>query len=228
MNRWIVRICLGALFAGACASAQVGVLPPEVQKLVEVKHVQPTQQLRNLFDVRGVRMSDPVGGYIALRGSKDAVAAAEEVLHKMDVEKPAQDVEITGWLVIESAHESDPVPEELAPVVKQLRAAFGYSNLRLLTSFTLRTRAGGSGNTGGPIGPGFYNFSTSRVDVSGEAAGAHKLHLMAVHFDCSKSNLMTDVDLAEGQKVVIGKTSMSYGSTPAPLILVLSARVVSE
>jgi len=222
MNRWIVKVCLGFVCAAACARAE------DTQKLVEVKHVQPTQQLRNLFDVLGVRMSDPVGGFIALKGSKDAVAAAEEVLHKMDVEKPQQDVEITGWLVIESAQESNPVPEELAPVAKQLKAAFGYSNLRLLTSFTLRTRAGGTGVTGGLLGPGFYNFSTSRVDVSGDAAGVHKLHLTSVHFDCSKSNLMTDVDLTEGQKVVIGKTSMSYGQAQAPLILVLSARVVSE
>jgi hypothetical protein len=222
MNQWIAKVCFVTMLATACASAQ------DVEKLVEVKHVQPNGALRNLFDVLGVRMSDPVAGYIALKGPKDSVAAAEEALHHMDVEKPTQDVEITGWLVIESAHESDPVPEELAPVARQLRAVFGYSNLRLLTSFALRTKSGGSGTAGGIVGPGFYNFSTSRVDVSGEVAGAHKLHLMAVHFDCSKSNLMTDVDLTEGQKVVIGKTSMSYGSAPAPLILVLSARVVSE
>jgi len=225
MNRWIVKVCLGVLFAAAAVRAE------DIQKLVEVKHVQPTQQLRNLFDVLGVRMSDPVGGFVALKGSKDAVAAAEEVLHKMDVEKPAEDVEITGWLVVAPTHEygeAQPLPEELTPVAKQLKAAFGYADLRLLTTFSVRTRAGSPATMNGVTGPGFYNFDARRVDVSGDTSGAHKLHLNELRFDCNKSILQTDVDLNEGQKIVIGKTNMYAEPGNIPLILVLSARVVSE
>jgi hypothetical protein len=197
---------------------------------VQVKHVEPNQSLHNLFDVLGVRMSDSVGGYIALRGSKESVAAAEEALHRMDVEKPPVDIELTGWLVMAPSHGTDglELPAELTPVAKQLKTAFGYADLRLLTSFILRTRAGGSGDSGGPIGGDFYNFSASRLDVSGETVGAHKLRLTAVHLSCNKSNLLTDVDLTEGQKVVIAKTSMTFSHETTPLILVLSAHVLSE
>jgi hypothetical protein len=225
MNRWIAKVCLGALFVTACAHAE------DIQKLVEVKHVQPTQQLRNLFDVLGVRMSDPVGGYIALKGSKDAVAAAEEVLHRVDVEKPPQDVEITGWLVVAAVSGTpgtQALPEELTSVAKQLKTAFGYADLRLLTSFVLRTRAVSGGSSGGPLDGASYNFSASRVDVTGDTPGVHKLRLTAVHLSCNNSNLLTDVDLNEGQKVVIAKTSMTWGRQTTPLILVLSARVLSE
>jgi len=120
------------------------------------------------------------------------------------------------------------LPADLAPVAKQLKTAFGYADIRLLTSFVLRTRAGSAGDSGGPLGGDFYNFSASRVDVSGETAGAHKLRLTAVHLSCNKSNLLTDVDLTEGQKVVIAKTSMTFSHETTPLILVLSARVLSE
>jgi hypothetical protein len=245
MKRLFLKVCFGVLFAAACANAQDTAKDPKdpniVEKLVQVKHVEPNQQLRNLFDVLGVRMSDSVGGYIALKGSKDAVAAAEETLHRMDVEKPPEDVELTGWLVMAPSHGTDgsDLPAELMPVAKQLKSAFGYADLRLLTSFVLRTRAGGSGDSGGPIGGDFYNFSASRVDVSGETAGAHKLRLTAVHLSCNKSNLLTDVDLSEGQKVVIAKTSMLYAirnrdlsrfdaPESTPLILVLSAHVLAE
>jgi hypothetical protein len=233
MNRILTTVCIGILFAAACVRAEDAKdakEPNVIEKLVQVKHIEPNQQLHNLFDVLGVRMSGSVGGYIALQGEKDAVAAAEEALHRMDVEKPPVDVELTGWLVMAPSHGTDgsELPAELTPVAKQLKTAFGYADLRLLTSFILRTRAGGSGDSGGPIGGDFYNFSASRVDVSGETAGAHKLRLTAVHLSCNKSNLLTDVDLTEGQKVVIAKTSMTFSHETTPLILVLSARVLSE
>jgi len=223
MNRLIAKICVGILFAGACVSAQ------DVQKLVEVKHIQPTQELRNLLDVLGVHMSDPVGGFVALKGTKDAVAAAEEVLHKMDVEKPVQDVEITGWLVVASPHGGDleTLPASLEPVAKQLKTVFGYSDLRLLTSFAVRTRAGSNGQASGLVGGDFYGFSTSRVDVGGDSA-VRTLRLNNVRLDCHKSQIQMDLDMNDGQKVVIGKTSMAWEGGVAPLILVLSAHVVNE
>jgi len=237
MNRILATVCIGTLIAAACARAEDAKDakdPNIVEKLVQVKHVEPNQQLRNLFDVLGVRMSDSVDGYIALKGSKDAVAAAEEALHRMDVEKPPVDVELTGWLVMTPLRGTDgsELPTELTPVAKQLKTAFGYPDLRLLTSFVLRTRAGSGGDSGGLIDRDFYSFKTNRVDVDGDTAGSHKIRLITVRFTCHKSNLETDVDLNEGQKVVIGKTSMLYGgpesTESAPLILVLSARVLSE
>jgi hypothetical protein len=227
MNKLFAKLCLGFMIAAACASAEDAVI---TERLVEVKHLQVNQDLRNLFDTLGVHVSDRVGNYIALKGTKDAVSAAEEALHRMDIDKPEPGVEITGWLVVSTSTGTDgtDLPADLTSVAKQLKEAFGFANLRLLTSFVLRTRAGGTGQSSGLVDGDFYNFSANRVDVTGDAAGTHKVHLASVHLSCHKSDLHTDVDLNEGQKVVIGKTSMAYGSGTAPLILVLTARVITE
>jgi hypothetical protein len=232
MNRLIAKLCFGFMLAAACASAD------DVEKLVQVKHVEADQRLHNLFDVLGVRVSDRVGGYIALKGSADAVAAAEEVLHHMDEEKPAMNVELTGWLVVASSQPApalQPLPEDLAAVARQLKAAFGYSDLRVLTSFVVRTRAGSDMRDNGQFsnelvgGKGYsgYGFHVNRVEVTGDGTGAHRLRLDNVSLSLGEGNLSSDVDLNEGQKVVIGKTSMGI-ATGTPLILVLTARVITE
>jgi hypothetical protein len=235
MNRIVAKLCFGIMLAVACASGEEA---PVVEKLVQVKHVEADQRLHNLFDVLGVRVSDRVGGYIALKGSKDAVAAAEEALHHMDEETPESNVELTGWLVVASTHsapELQPLPEDLASVAKQLKAAFGYADLRVLTSFVVRTRAGSEMRNNGQFSNELvggkeyssYSFHVNRVEVAGDAAGTHRIRLDNVQLSLGNGNLSSDVDLNEGQKVVIGKTTMGIAAG-MPLILVLSTHVVTE
>jgi hypothetical protein len=225
------------MLAAACASGEDA---PVVEKLVQVKHVEVDQRLHNLFDILGVRVSDRVGGYIALKGPKEAVAAAEEALHGMDVDKPELNVELTGWLVVASSSpvpELQPLPADLTSVAKQLKAAFGYADLRVITSFVVRTRAGSEMRNEGQFSNelvggkeySFYSFHVNRVEVAGEAAGSHRLCLdnVQLRLGSGTGGLTSDVDLMEGQKVVIGKTSMGV-TTGMPLILVLTTRVITE
>jgi hypothetical protein len=232
MNRLIAKLCFGFMLAAACASAE------DVEKLVQVKHVEVDQRLHNLFDILGVRVSDRVGGYIALKGPKDAVAAAEEALHSMDVDKPPVNVELTGWLVVASSQPPaalQPLPADLASVAKQLKAAFGYADLRVLTSFVARTRAGSDIRNNGQFSNELiggkeyssYDFRVHKVEVAGDGVGARRLRLDGVSLMVGNGVLSSDIDLIEGQKVVIGKTSMG-SATGTPLILVLSVRVITE
>jgi len=235
MTRFIARLCLGFALAAVCASAEDAVI---TEKLVEVKHLQVNQDLRNLFDTLGVHVSDRVGSYVALKGTKDAVAAAEEALHRMDVDKPELNVELTGWLVVSSSTVAglEPLPEELASAAKQLKTAFGYSDLKVLTSFVERTRAGSSVMTGGlvtndlivagskGVSSQSYSFKVNKVEVSGEPTGAHRVRLQNAQLTMGPAGLSSDVDLKEGQKVVIGKTDAGH----MPLILVLTARVLDN
>jgi hypothetical protein len=234
MNRLIAKLCLGFMLAAVCASAEDALI---AERLVELKHLQVNQELRNLFDTLGVHVSDRVGNYIALKGSKDAVAAAEEALHRMDVDKPELNVELTGWLVVASSKLTglEPLPEELSSVAKQLKTAFGYDDLKLLTSFVQRTRAGSYVMEGGLVtndlvagGKGVssqsYSFKVNKVEVSGETAGARKVRLENTQLVMGPAGLSSDVDLKEGQKVVIGKTDAGH----MPLILVLTARVLEN
>jgi hypothetical protein len=206
---------------------------PVVRKLVAVKYLQPDQSLRRLLDILGVTVSDRVGDYVAISGQKDAVAAAEEAIRHMDVEKLEPDVEITGWLLVTKSQtaETRPVPAELEGVAKQLRAAFGYGDLQVLTSFVVRTRAGHGGHAGGTTSETGvlhdYGFNLGAVDFIAGASGAHEIQLNRVDFTAGSPVRITadSLDMREGQKVVIGKTSIG---TESPLILVLSCRVIAE
>jgi hypothetical protein len=213
----------------------------DVQKLVPVKHVQASDpQVESLIRTLGVRATGPIAGYIVLKGPKDAVAAAEEVLQKMDLQKPSPDIEVTGWVVVASSRDTglQPLPPVLQPVAKQLNTAFGYSNLKLLTSFVVRTHAGAAGRAYGQISAGSlgskntdntvqYQFEFRNADLSTENGGVRTIRLHQLRLYMSPANIDTDVDLVEGQKVVVGKTSVAYGEE-TPIMLVLSAHVVGE
>jgi|SRR5579884_1700117 len=247
------------IFAAALAVGQTIPLVPstsDVQKLVPVKHVQTTDpQLRSLFDTLGVKATGPLAGYIVLKGPKDAVAAAEEVVQKMDLQKPAPDIEVTGWVIIASRSDTglQPAPAALEPVMKQLKAAFGYSRLALLTNFVVRAHAGARGQTNGAILPamgvnfGDFDFSFLDAALAVDDHERRQIHLYRMSFAISTGGghnvqFISDVDLAEGQKVVIGKTSVApklpalsvsgNGSMAeageTPLMLVLSAHVASD
>ena len=134
---------------------------------------------------------------------------------------------------------------DLDPVVKQLKGIFNYKGFRLLESFVLRSRDGEHGDTNGflppleNLPPGnkiSYQFQYNKVSVEGgdNARVAHFEHLrlamrvpIAVPTGVSSvdASIATDVDVPEGKKVVVGKTSALEGSDGA-LILVISAKVV--
>jgi hypothetical protein len=140
-----------------------------------------------------------------------------------------------------------PMPAELDSVVKQLKGLFSYKGYRLMDSFVLRSRDGERGDTSGFVPPSdsgvsaghkiIYQFQYQRVRVDGGDTGR------LIRFDGLKlgtripvagamgavsyveTGISTDVDVPEGKKVVVGKTSAVEGSDSA-LILVISAKVV--
>ncbi len=231
MNRMLAKLLIVAL-AAVCARAEdTAPKEPVVRKLVAVKYLEPDNQLRRLLDILGVTASDRVAGYIAISGQKDAVAAAEEAIKHMDVQRHEPDIEVTGWLLVTKAQAGEAIPAELEGVAKQLRAAFGYGNLQILTSFVLRTQDGHGGRTGGTTSESGvlhdYGFGINTVNLSTSETGVREIQLNRVDFSAgSPVRIIADnLDLREGQKVVIGKTSIGSDS---PLILVLSCRVIGE
>ena len=230
MTRMLAKLLMVAL-AAVCAHADdTAPKEPVVRKLVAVKYLEPDNQLRRLLDILGVTVSDRVSGYVSISGQKDAVAAAEEAIKHMDVPRREPDVEITGWLLVTKAQAAEAVPAELEGVAKQLRAAFGYANLQVLTNFVLRTRDGGGGQTRGitsePGALNNYGFNIDTVNVETSEHGTRDIQLTRADFSAGSIRIVADhLDVKEGQKVVIGKTSVGSDS---PLILVLSCRVIGE
>lgn len=232
------RIIWTLLFTAACAWAQ-----PEkpVQKIIEVRFADPAN-VADAIRIFGVNVgADRSLHIVSIRGSADQVTAAEEAIKKLDV--APMNVELTVYLVNgvggPKAGSTDEVPGELASTVKQLRSLFPYKSYRLTESFVLRAREGREGNSSGVI-PGTvnaeYRFNYKRTTVS---AGNPRV----VHVDGLSLSLMTprghdkdgradyrtvgvntDIDAAEGQKIVVGKSNFN-GSDDA-LILVVTAKVV--
>jgi hypothetical protein len=147
----------------------------------------------------------------------------------------------------------DALPASLEPVVKQLRSVFGYTDIRLLDSALILGReARGvevSGTLSGLIDalkleglktPSIYRLRVKSISVDQSAKGnsvlLEEFRFSArvpypigpagtgVQYQFMDLGFDTDLNVLEGQKVVVGKTHI--GETKEAMILVLSARVV--
>lgn len=224
-----------------------------VTKVITIKHgnmVQIFHTINGVLQGSGVLASND-GDHVILRGNKDTVAGFEEMIKQLDV-APAvkKNIETTVYMIVASAQagSATPMPTELDPVVKQLKSVFTYKAFRVLDSFVLRSRDGEQGDTNGFVPPLpdanvpantkiTYQFRYHRVTADGGDGGRvvrfDQLRLfikMPVGdgrgaFSYLDAGIATDVDVPEGKKVVVGKTSAVEGSDGA-LILVISAKVV--
>lgn len=222
----------------ACAQeASTAQKPTMVQKLIELKYVDP-DRVRNLLNLPGVAMhADGTLHAISVWGTSEAVAAVEEMIKKIDV--APQNIELTVYLVSGSAQAPEDVPKDLASTVKQLHALFPYKGYHVLESFVLRNREGRQAGTSGTL-PGMnssYSFDYRSATIS--PGTPRMVHLDGMMLNVStptsfrdkdgkpvtrNSTIRTEVDMGEGQKVVVGKSNVA-GSEDA-LILVLTAKVV--
>jgi hypothetical protein len=177
---------------------------------------------------------------IVLRGKPADVAALETTIRELDsnsADRGSKNVELTVYLLDGSnatAGTEDKVPA-IVPVVKQLRAVFPYRNYELLSTMLLRSGEGTPASTSGLL-KGFGNTSTpSHYTVSYKAArvsageAGPSVHLTDLHFVLHLATeapvgVETDVDLREGQKVVVGKSNME--NVDSALFVVLVAKLV--
>ena len=136
------------------------------------------------------------------------------------------------------------MPKELDSVVTQLKNAFAFKNYRLMDVLTLRARTGQRAQTTsagamvemGTSGhqPATTVFHLNSVSVATDGTTIHlegmsteirmPLSTGGNSFQMQTLGLNSDVDIKEGQKVVVGRVGVSNGQA---LFLVLVARVVS-
>ena len=161
----------------------------------------------------------------------------------------ALNVELTVYLLsgATQAAGADDVPADLAATVKTLHGLFTYKNYKLTESFILRGRSStgnnfGRAQTDGILpGTGFkYSFSYNRVRVSSDKP--RMVHIDGLQIRLFKSSLAgynkdgkrllddsiasisTDLDLGDGQKTVVGKSSINAAGDA--LILVIVPKVI--
>jgi RNA polymerase sigma-70 factor (ECF subfamily) len=162
-------------------------------------------------------------------------------------------VELTGYILegLDERQESEALPSDLQAVVGQLRRTFKYGGYRLLDTIVARTRADGSrfsvsGVTEkklNALGPSYYHLDANRTAVVGEAPRVVQLTNLNFgleipvpvgpppsddskprEFQYKRIGLSSDMDIRDGQYVVVGKSGL--GDSDDALVLVLTAKVV--
>ncbi|MFB3777606.1 MAG: hypothetical protein ACE141_08335 [Bryobacteraceae bacterium] len=213
-----------------------------VSKVFDIKN-QDANRLALLVGAFGadVRPSPQLKA-IAVTGPPAVVDAVGEAIKRFDV--PLRNVELTTYLVMGQPRETQAtaVPKELEGVVKQLRGLFLYQGFQVLDTAVLRAREGQAAQVNGGFSPPAettYRLELSSLAVTTEGKD-HIVRVDRLRFaarmpytvvrdgkefrSVRDAGLQTDIDVREGQKVVVGKASVDDSGNA--LILVVTAKVV--
>jgi len=233
------RILVAMTLMAAPVLAQVGQDPNEtIQRLVTLKYADP-QAVRNLLGNFGVNLNmDPRMKVIALSGHRANVTTAEEAIKQLDVPSAAQkDIELTVYFVVGSdqMNVGGAIPQDLQSTVATLKATFPFKNYLMLDVLSLRTRSGVSASTSGQLTNGrltSFHLNSASLEADGNMIRLDNLHAglkVPIADKDGKSTyvdtgITTDVvDVREGQKLVVGRSSLNGPDTA--LFLVLIAKV---
>jgi hypothetical protein len=156
----------------------------------------------------------------------------------------ATNIELTVYLLsgVAQGETADDVPQDLAATVKQLRSIFNYKSYKLTESFMLRGRLGGgaSGASAKGVLPGGaglnYEFRYREARLSADTPAVFRITGLRILLKRAPrrlggetivdtvASIDTDLDIREGQKTVVGKSSVS--SAGDALILVIVPKLV--
>jgi hypothetical protein len=221
-----------------------------VRKIFEIKYADPLQ-LSDLLRIFGgsIRPNQQLK-VISVSGPAGVVAAVEDAIKRFDVPPPAaKNIELVAYLLValDQPISTPGVPPELQGIINQLKGVFAYQGYRLLETLVVRGRDGEGGSVTGivPTSPTetlktFYSFRFRSVNITSDDKGrvirVNELSLGArvpigttvgekgTQIQYQNTGVNTDIDVREGQKVVVGKANID-GSNNA-LILVVTAKVV--
>jgi hypothetical protein len=228
------------------------VRPKSVIRVVDVKSAD-VRQLGDMLSIPGaptVRWNEHFRT-ITLSGPEQDVTEAEGLIKRFDIPRPAprpapRNIEVVVYLVNAAAKGGggEALPADLEPVARQLRQSFGPGEFRLIESTVLRLREGDRGDSSGTaaFGPGGQP-PTGRYGLQIGKAGLTMLDkTTVVRLDQFRFNVQapqqvasggfqhgdvsftTNLDVREGQRVVVGKAN--YDGAGNALVLVVAAKPV--
>jgi hypothetical protein len=233
------RIVLSALLLAAPMLAQTA--PNErITKLVALQNVDPheIEGMVRMFDVNSTANSQMKS--MVIYGFPEKVAAAEVAIKQLDV--APKNIDLTVYFVVggdQANLEGGAVPQEIRDVITQLKGTFTFKEYKMLDVLTLRTRAGSGADTSGILNTGnppkMSKFSIRNATVSGDGTTIRIDRMNAglkipvvlpagKGVEYTDSGILQDVDVKEGQKVVVGRSSLA-GPQQA-LFLILTAHVI--
>ncbi len=224
---------------------------PLVQRLFILKYADPNQ-LTNLLQVFGANVRQNTEMHaLAIEASPEAMTAIEDAIKKLDVPSALpKNIEMTIFLLVATDSTTPPgsaIPKDLDSVATQLKNTFPFKSYGLLDVLTFRTRTGQSVSTtssGGsfPIGSRQVSVTSSvriasiSVESDGSTVRIDKMNdnlrvpvstgsggLTDTQFNYQDLGIQTDLDIKEGQKVVVGRLGIGHDQA---LFLVMMAKVL--
>jgi len=232
-----------ALLIAALASAQEPAKPQNA-RMIQLQHTETGSVVSLVGPIAAkgavTLAADAKLNIITLSGPPDAVAVIENFIKQIDAARKS--IEVTAWVIVgQKEANAEKMPDDLQPVLKQLKSLFPFAGYRLAETAVVRGVAGQGSQTRGSLPnpaliPQTYTFRYRRADAD-STEGIPVIKLSEVRFDTMvpyeagvgqhqymEASIISDVSLKSGQKVVLGKTSAGLGKES--LFLVLSARVV--
>jgi hypothetical protein len=211
-----------------------------VQKLVTLKYADP-RAVRALLQNFNVSIQDSQQmKVLALSGHRANVTTAEEAIKQLDVPGAAQkDIDLTVYFVVGSDNADvtgSAIPQDLQSTVAALKSTFPFKLYVMLDVLSLRTRSGVGASTSGQLSRSrltTFRLNSASLEGDGNMIRLDNLHAgLRIPSGTDKNGtstyldtgISTDVvDAKEGQKLVVGRSSLNGPDTA--LFLVLIAKV---
>ncbi len=232
-------IALALLVLTPLAAQQTTAQDPneEVRKVVSLKYADPVSIQMLLRDFGVAVRADTRLKMIALTGRRANVTTAEEAIKQLDVPAAQQkDIELTIYFVVGTDQPNgsgNPIPADLQSMVSALKSTFPFKNYGLLDVLFLRTRSGSGADASGQFSSRITTFRIGSASLEPDGMiRLERLHAGLRNPVADGPNKITYVDtgisadvmdVREGQKLVVGRSSLD-GPEKA-LFLVLVAKV---
>ncbi len=216
-----------------------------------VGFAQQSEMQTKAFELKNIGAQDAVGlmtavngianfqvsrdsRFLILRGTSDGLTAAESLIRQIDV--GPKNIDLTFYILSASPQPaSDKTPPELEPVLKQLKSAFVYQGYKVLETTVMRVREGKGGDLSGQLAGGnsIYQIRCQRSRVSPGTPNTIRVDELSIEgrfpitdakgeVHWTATGIKTDIDMKEGQKIVVGKSTMNDSAA----FLVVSAHVL--
>jgi hypothetical protein len=215
--------------AKAAADVRRGIRPGDVQKVFVLKHVHVNDlsRLLSVFPAEISGMERDTTRVLSVSASPAVVAAIEETIKRLDVPPPPlKSVEITAYVLeCSTSGDAGSLPQDLQGVLVQLRKTFNYSGCVLARTFFARGSDDSRFATEfNERAAGTYQLM-GRVEVDPSVPPIVRLRGidLANFSGAQRSRLNGDVEVRDGQKVVLGRLGTTESGKDQ--IVVLTAKV---
>jgi len=181
---------------------------------------------------------------ITVRDFPENIAAIDEAIKRLDRAETAPNIALNIAVLIGSKTplaNATPIPDDLAPVVKQLHATLRYTSYGVMTATMHRTRPGNGVENSGVAEPALlgmtvkegkpilYNYTFHQISATDNAINVDRFAFsMRIPIDLGTGGTQyqsvgfeTPVSIRQNEKVVIGTTTMGDKA----LIVVVTATV---